>query len=96
MTLAWAPHPPTHRLPTAHQVVSLKEADFFFDSLRQMSDWAKKNRPQKEGEGTRDGWVELPSRATHCTPGSVCPLGRQIGQGLRAPAWGHRQLSSAW
>ncbi|XP_004589432.2 unconventional myosin-VIIb [Ochotona princeps] len=31
------------------KVVSLKEADFFFDSLRQMSDWAKKNRPQKEG-----------------------------------------------
>lgn len=33
------------------KVISLKEGDFFFDSLRQVSDWVKKNRPQKEGEG---------------------------------------------
>ncbi|XP_032741248.1 unconventional myosin-VIIb [Rattus rattus] len=31
------------------KVISLKEGDFFFDSLRQVSDWVKKNRPQKEG-----------------------------------------------
>ncbi|XP_062055076.1 unconventional myosin-VIIb [Lepus europaeus] len=31
------------------KVISLKEADFFFDSLRQMSDWVKRHRPQKEG-----------------------------------------------
>uniref|UniRef100_H0XC39 Unconventional myosin-VIIb n=1 Tax=Otolemur garnettii TaxID=30611 RepID=H0XC39_OTOGA len=31
------------------QVISQKEGDFFFDSLRQVSDWMKKNKPQKEG-----------------------------------------------
>ncbi|CAH7099288.1 Myo7b [Phodopus roborovskii] len=31
------------------KVISLKEGEFFFDSLRQVSDWVKKNRPQKEG-----------------------------------------------
>ena len=35
-------HPP--------QVISQKEGDFFFDSLRQVADWVKKNKPQKEGE----------------------------------------------
>lgn len=37
--------------PSSLKVISLKEGDFFFDSLRQVSDWVKKNRPQKEGEG---------------------------------------------
>ncbi|KAM6217467.1 unconventional myosin-VIIb [Rhynchocyon petersi] len=31
------------------KVFSQKEGDFFFDSLRQVSDWVKKNKPQKEG-----------------------------------------------
>lgn len=31
------------------KVISQKEGDFFFDSLRQVSDWVKKNKPQKEG-----------------------------------------------
>ncbi|KAM5280234.1 unconventional myosin-VIIb [Ctenodactylus gundi] len=31
------------------KVISQKEGDFFFDSLRQVSDWVRKNRPQKEG-----------------------------------------------
>ncbi|KAK7829645.1 hypothetical protein U0070_013331 [Myodes glareolus] len=34
------------------KVISLKEGDFFFDGLRQVSDWVKKNRPQKEGAAT--------------------------------------------
>ncbi|XP_053452789.1 unconventional myosin-VIIb isoform X2 [Nycticebus coucang] len=33
----------------ADKVISQKEEDFFFDSLRQVSDWVKKNKPQKEG-----------------------------------------------
>ncbi|XP_048201605.1 unconventional myosin-VIIb [Perognathus longimembris pacificus] len=33
----------------ADKVISQKEGDFFFDSLRQVSDWIKKNKPQKEG-----------------------------------------------
>ncbi|XP_077717373.1 unconventional myosin-VIIb isoform X4 [Canis aureus] len=33
----------------ADKVISQKEGDFFFDSLRQVSDWVKKNKPQKEG-----------------------------------------------
>ncbi|KAB1278758.1 Unconventional myosin-VIIb [Camelus dromedarius] len=33
----------------ADKVISQKEGDFFFDSLRQASDWAKKSKPQKEG-----------------------------------------------
>ncbi|ELW62208.1 Myosin-VIIb [Tupaia chinensis] len=33
----------------ADKVFSQKEGDFFFDSLRQVSDWVKKNKPQKEG-----------------------------------------------
>lgn len=43
-------HPP--------QVISQKEGDFFFDSLRQVADWVKKNKPQKEGEG-RGLWGRL-------------------------------------
>ncbi|XP_036093884.1 unconventional myosin-VIIb isoform X3 [Rousettus aegyptiacus] len=35
--------------PHAPQVISQKEGDFFFDSLRQVSDWVKKSKPQKEG-----------------------------------------------
>ncbi|XP_036740230.2 unconventional myosin-VIIb isoform X1 [Manis pentadactyla] len=31
------------------KVISQKEGDFFFDSLRQVSDWVKRNKPQKEG-----------------------------------------------
>ncbi|XP_054198138.1 unconventional myosin-VIIb isoform X3 [Homo sapiens] len=31
------------------KVISQKEGDFFFDSLREVSDWVKKNKPQKEG-----------------------------------------------
>ncbi|KAK2109191.1 Unconventional myosin-VIIb [Saguinus oedipus] len=34
----------------ADKVISQKEGDYFFDSLRQVSDWVKKNKPQKEGE----------------------------------------------
>lgn len=37
--------------PLLPQVISQNEGDFFFDSLRQVSDWVKKNKPQKEGEG---------------------------------------------
>ncbi|XP_011361982.1 unconventional myosin-VIIb [Pteropus vampyrus] len=33
----------------ADKVISQKEGDFFFDSLRQVSDWVKKSKPQKEG-----------------------------------------------
>ncbi|XP_060034081.1 unconventional myosin-VIIb [Erinaceus europaeus] len=33
----------------ADKVISQKEGDFFFDSLREVSDWVKKNKPQKEG-----------------------------------------------
>uniref|UniRef100_A0A452TS52 Unconventional myosin-VIIb n=1 Tax=Ursus maritimus TaxID=29073 RepID=A0A452TS52_URSMA len=33
----------------ADKVISQQEGDFFFDSLRQVSDWVKKNKPQKEG-----------------------------------------------
>ncbi|XP_016057170.1 PREDICTED: unconventional myosin-VIIb [Miniopterus natalensis] len=33
----------------ADKVISQKEEDFFFDSLRQVSDWVKKSKPQKEG-----------------------------------------------
>ncbi|XP_061055072.1 unconventional myosin-VIIb [Eubalaena glacialis] len=33
----------------ADKVISQKEGDFFFDSLRQVADWVKKNKPQKEG-----------------------------------------------
>ncbi|XP_058157161.1 LOW QUALITY PROTEIN: unconventional myosin-VIIb [Dasypus novemcinctus] len=33
----------------ADKVISQKEGDFFFDSLRQVSDWMRKNKPQKEG-----------------------------------------------
>ncbi|XP_042638986.1 unconventional myosin-VIIb [Orycteropus afer afer] len=33
----------------ADKVFSQKEGDFFFDSLRQVSDWVKKNKPPKEG-----------------------------------------------
>ncbi|KAK2490396.1 hypothetical protein MC885_007469 [Smutsia gigantea] len=35
--------------PHRPQVISQKDGDFFFDSLRQVSDWVKKNKPQKEG-----------------------------------------------
>jgi hypothetical protein len=43
--------------PFPPQVISQKEGDFFFDSLRQVSDWIKKNKPQKEGEGVSVGGV---------------------------------------
>ncbi|XP_012931915.1 unconventional myosin-VIIb isoform X2 [Heterocephalus glaber] len=33
----------------ADKVISQKEGDFFFDSLRQVSDWVRRNKPQKEG-----------------------------------------------
>ncbi|KAF4026282.1 hypothetical protein G4228_018407 [Cervus hanglu yarkandensis] len=33
----------------ADKVISQKEGDFFFDSLWHVSDWVKKNKPQKEG-----------------------------------------------
>lgn len=52
--------PPCASLHTP-QVISQKEGDFFFDSLRQVSDWVKKSKPQKEGErclqgsGDKDG-----------------------------------------
>ncbi|XP_042316884.1 unconventional myosin-VIIb [Sceloporus undulatus] len=32
----------------ADKVISQNEADYFFDSLRQVSDWTRKNRPSKE------------------------------------------------
>lgn len=52
------------------KVISLKEGDFFFDSLRQVSDWVKKNRPQKEGEGTSlwKGWLPAASLERFQTP----------------------------
>ncbi|XP_055966328.1 unconventional myosin-VIIb isoform X1 [Sorex fumeus] len=31
------------------KVISVNEGEFFFDSLRNISDWVKKNKPQKEG-----------------------------------------------
>ncbi|XP_044291458.1 unconventional myosin-VIIb [Varanus komodoensis] len=33
---------------TADKVISQNEADYFFDSLRQVTDWMRKNRPGKE------------------------------------------------
>uniref|UniRef100_A0A8C5JLE3 Myosin VIIB n=1 Tax=Junco hyemalis TaxID=40217 RepID=A0A8C5JLE3_JUNHY len=33
----------------ADKVISQNEADYFFDSLRQVTDWNKRNRPGKEG-----------------------------------------------
>ncbi|XP_054555587.1 unconventional myosin-VIIb isoform X2 [Talpa occidentalis] len=33
----------------ADKVISQKEGDFFFDSLREVADWVKKSKPQKEG-----------------------------------------------
>nr|KAF6266979.1 myosin VIIB [Pipistrellus kuhlii] len=33
----------------ADKVISQKEGDFFFDSLRQVADWVKRSKPQKEG-----------------------------------------------
>ncbi|XP_004694932.1 PREDICTED: unconventional myosin-VIIb [Condylura cristata] len=33
----------------ADKVISQKEGDFFFDSLQEISNWMKKNKPQKEG-----------------------------------------------
>lgn len=55
------------------KVISLKEGDFFFDSLRQVSDWVKKNRPQKEGEGTClwKGWLPAASLERFQTPPSI-------------------------
>lgn len=41
--------PPLYLPPHLPQVISQKEGDFFFDSLRQVSDWVKKSKPQKEG-----------------------------------------------
>lgn len=38
--------------PFPSQVISQKEGDFFFDSLRQVSDWVRRNKPQKEGAGS--------------------------------------------
>ncbi|KAJ6669187.1 hypothetical protein lerEdw1_007996 [Lerista edwardsae] len=40
----------------ADKVISQNEADYFFDSLRQVTDWTRKNRPSKEGMGM-DGLV---------------------------------------
>ncbi|XP_068919472.1 unconventional myosin-VIIb, partial [Petaurus breviceps papuanus] len=34
------------------KVISRKEKDFFFDSLREVSDWVRKTRPTKEGTAT--------------------------------------------
>ncbi|XP_044525079.1 unconventional myosin-VIIb [Gracilinanus agilis] len=34
------------------KVISQKETDFFFDSLRQVSDWIRKTKPTKEGATT--------------------------------------------
>ncbi|XP_056649680.1 unconventional myosin-VIIb isoform X2 [Monodelphis domestica] len=34
------------------KVISQKETDFFFDSLRQVSDWIRKTKPTKEGAAT--------------------------------------------
>uniref|UniRef100_A0A670IHA4 Myosin VIIB n=1 Tax=Podarcis muralis TaxID=64176 RepID=A0A670IHA4_PODMU len=33
---------------TADKVISQNEADYFFDSLRQVTDWTRKNRPSRE------------------------------------------------
>ncbi|XP_014693242.3 unconventional myosin-VIIb isoform X1 [Equus asinus] len=33
----------------ADKVISQKEGDFFFDSLRHVSDWVKRNKPHREG-----------------------------------------------
>ena len=32
------------------QVLSLNEADYFFDSLRQITDWSKKVKTTREGQ----------------------------------------------
>lgn len=37
-------------------MISQNEADYFFDSLRQVTDWTRKNRPGKEGMGM-DGLI---------------------------------------
>lgn len=32
------------------QVISQNEADYFFDSLRQVTDWNRRNKPGKDGK----------------------------------------------
>lgn len=56
------------------KVISLKEGDFFFDSLRQVSDWVKKNRPQKEGEGLLPGGGGCLLHSQTLSPFSLIPL----------------------
>uniref|UniRef100_A0A803Y7F7 Myosin VIIB n=1 Tax=Meleagris gallopavo TaxID=9103 RepID=A0A803Y7F7_MELGA len=36
----------------ADKVISQNEADYFFDSLRQLTDWTKRNKPVKDGKET--------------------------------------------
>lgn len=37
-------------------MISQNEADYFFDSLRQVTDWTRKNRPSREGM-EMGGWI---------------------------------------
>jgi len=42
------PFPPS--LLGLFQVISQNEADYFFDSLRQVTDWNRRNKPGKDGK----------------------------------------------
>ena len=92
-SLCLPPHPP--------QVISQKEGDFFFDSLREVSDWVRKNKPQKEGKGSKMGWDEeggvwlgwrAQGRGTVCLPGPGAE--GSLGTSCMAPARSHSFIHS--
>lgn len=70
--------------PHAPQVISQKEGDFFFDSLRQVSDWVKKSKPQKEG-GVSAG--QGGARMEGAGRGLSASLGQGQKAPLASPAW---------
>lgn len=52
--LSWncAMHVVSHQSVSLSQVLSLNDADYFFDSLRQITDWSKKAKRVKDGNRT--------------------------------------------